>query len=91
MDLPGTLRCGQDFFHSQRLNSQSNLSAVDAVSIADEIAGRLSIGERLHDLLRPATATVVCGDPASDGRVAGSADHRGVSLDISAGLLGAGQ
>src|SRR3954449_4490920 len=50
--MPRTLRRRQDFFHSQRLNSQSNLSAVNAVPIADEVTGRLSIGERLDDLLR---------------------------------------
>jgi hypothetical protein len=39
----------------------------------------------------PATAAVVRGDTASDSRVAGSADHRGVSLGLRASLLGARQ
>ena len=34
---------------------------------------------------------MVRGDTASDSRVAGSADHRGISLNISAGLPGARQ
>jgi len=34
---------------------------------------------------------VVRGDTASDSRVAGPANHRGLSLDISAGLAGARQ
>src|SRR4030095_12114998 len=50
--LPRTLRCRQDFFHSQRVNSQTKLIAVNAIPIAEEITGRLSIGERLDDLLR---------------------------------------
>jgi hypothetical protein len=35
---------------------------------------------------RPATAVVVRGDTASDSRVAGPADYRGVSLDLGASL-----
>src|SRR4029453_10003097 len=49
--LPRTSRCGQNFFHSQRLDSRSNLAAVNAVPIADKITGSVSIGERLDDLL----------------------------------------
>ena len=40
---------------------------------------------------RPATAFVVRGDAASDSRVVGSADHRGVSLGLGASLPGARQ
>ncbi len=40
---------------------------------------------------RPATAVMVRGDTASDSRVAGPADHRGVSLDLGASLPGARQ
>ena len=36
----------------------------------------------------PATATVVRGDTAPDGRVAGPTDRRGFPLGISAGLSG---
>src|SRR4029453_17182706 len=50
--LPRTSGCGQNFFHSQRLNSRSNLGAVNAVPIADKITGTVSIGERLDNLLR---------------------------------------
>ena len=37
--LPRTSGCGQNFFHSQRLDSRSNLGAIKAVPIADEITG----------------------------------------------------
>jgi hypothetical protein len=50
--LPGTSRCCQNLFDAQRLDSQSNLSTVPAVAIADEITGSVSISECLHDLLR---------------------------------------
>jgi hypothetical protein len=40
---------------------------------------------------RPSTATVVRGNTASDSRVAGAADHRGLSLDLGADLPGARQ
>src|SRR6478752_2466321 len=36
-------------------------------------------------------AVMVRGDAASDSRVAGSADHRGIPLDLGASLLGARQ
>jgi hypothetical protein len=49
--LPGTLRCCQNLLHAQRLDSQSNLSTVPAVPIADEVTGSLSVCERLYDLL----------------------------------------
>ena len=50
--LPWTLWCCQNLLHAQRLDSQSNLSTVPAVAIADEIMGRVSVCERLYDLLR---------------------------------------
>src|SRR4029453_17485831 len=50
--LPRTSRCGQNFFHSQRLDFGSNLAALNAVPIANKITGSVSIGERLDDLLR---------------------------------------
>ena len=49
--LPWTLWCCQNLLHAQRLDSQSNLSTVPAVAIADEIMGRVSVCERLYDLL----------------------------------------
>jgi hypothetical protein len=49
--LPGTLRRSQNLLHAQRLDSQSNLSTVPAVAIADEILSSLSVCERLYDLL----------------------------------------
>jgi hypothetical protein len=49
---PGTLRCCENLLHAQRLDSPSNLSIVPAISIADEIMGRLSVCECHYDLLR---------------------------------------
>ena len=49
--LPWTLRCCENLLHAQRLDSQSNFRTVPAVAIADEILGRLSVCERLYDLL----------------------------------------
>ena len=40
---------------------------------------------------RPAMAVMVRGDAASNSRVAGSADHRGIPLDLGASLSGARQ
>jgi hypothetical protein len=40
---------------------------------------------------RPTTAVVVRGDAASDSRMAGPTDYRGVSLDVGTGLSGARQ
>src|SRR4029079_5678729 len=40
---------------------------------------------------RPAMAVVGRGETGSDSRVAGSADHRGIPLDLGASLLGARQ
>jgi len=50
--LPWTLRCCESLLHAERLDSQSNLSTVPAVPIADEILGGVPVGERLYDLLR---------------------------------------
>jgi hypothetical protein len=49
--LPGTLRCSQNLLHTQGFDSQSDLSAVPAVSIAEEISGGIAIRKRLYDLL----------------------------------------
>src|SRR3982751_4260643 len=49
--LPWTLWCCQNLLHSQRLDSQSNLSTVPAVPIADEVMRSLSVGECFYDLL----------------------------------------
>src|SRR3954452_3924414 len=49
--LPGTLWCRQNLLHAQRLDSQSNLSTVPAVPIADEVMRSLSVGECFYDLL----------------------------------------
>src|SRR4051812_3834730 len=43
--LPGTLWCRQNLLHAQRLDSQSNLSTVPAVPIADKVMRSLSVGE----------------------------------------------
>ena len=40
---------------------------------------------------RTATVAVVCGDPASDGGVAGPTDRGGISVEHGAGLSGARQ
>ena len=48
--LPWTVRRGQDFRHAQRRNSQTDVVAVNAVPIPDEIRGWVSIGEGLYDL-----------------------------------------
>jgi hypothetical protein len=40
---------------------------------------------------RSTTATLVCSDPAPDGRVAGATDRGGISMGHGAGLLGARQ
>ena len=50
--LPWALRCCKNLLHAQRLDSQSNFSTLLAVSIADEIRVRVSVCERLYDLLR---------------------------------------
>src|SRR5689334_8299379 len=49
--LPRSSRCCENLLHAQRLDSQSDLSTVPTVAIADEIMGRLSVCERLYDLL----------------------------------------
>jgi len=49
--LPGTLRCSQNLVHTQGFDSQSDLSAVPAVSIAEERSGGIAIRKRLYDLL----------------------------------------
>src|SRR4051794_20288628 len=44
--------CGcQNLLDAQRLDWQSNLSTVPAVPIAEEVTGRVSVCERLYDLL----------------------------------------
>ena len=50
--LPGALWCGENLLHAQGLDSQSNLSTVPAVPIAEEVTGSVSVCERLEDLLR---------------------------------------
>jgi hypothetical protein len=50
--LPRTLRRSEEFSYAQRRDSQANISAVDGVSISNEIPRRIAIGEGLHDLLR---------------------------------------
>ena len=50
--LPWTLRCSQNLLHTQRFDSQSDLGAVPAVPVADEISGGIAISKRLYDLLR---------------------------------------
>jgi hypothetical protein len=58
--LPRTARCCENLLHAQRLDSQSNLSTVPAVAIADEILGSLSVCERLYDLLcRPSSGRML--------------------------------
>ena len=49
--LPRTLRRREDFFHAHRRDAQTNVAAVDAVPISNEISTPFSIGERLHDLI----------------------------------------
>jgi hypothetical protein len=49
--LPGTLTGRQDFFHASRGNARTNFTAVDAVTIANEIRGSFSTGEALDNLL----------------------------------------
>src|SRR5437764_2234898 len=60
--LPGTLWCGQNLLHAQRLDSQLNFSTIPTVPIADEIAGGLSVCESLHDLLRGPSPGRMLGD-----------------------------
>src|SRR3982750_283628 len=60
--LPGTLRCCQNLLDAQRLDSQSNLSTVPAVAIADEIRGSFSVCKCLHDLLRGPSSGRMLGD-----------------------------
>src|SRR3982751_2695157 len=60
--LPGTLRCRQNLLDTQRLDSQSNLSTVSAVPIADEITGSLSVCERFYNLLRGPSSGRMLGD-----------------------------
>ena len=50
--LPWTLRCSENLPHAKGLDSQSNLSTVPAVAIADQVTGSVSVCERLYDLLR---------------------------------------
>ena len=50
--LPGALRYGEKLLHAQRFDSQSNFSTVPSVPIAEEVTGRVSVCERLEDLLR---------------------------------------
>ena len=71
--LPWTLRGRENLLHAERLDSQSNLSTVPAVSVADEIMGSLSVCERLHDLL--------CGP--SPGRMLSHSLRRSCSRTIN--------
>ena len=58
--LPGAVRCGEKLLHAKRLDSQSNLSTVPAVPIAEEVTGRVSVCERLYDLLcRPSPSRML--------------------------------
>jgi hypothetical protein len=50
--LPAALRRRQNLPHAQRRDSQTDVVAVNAVSISDEIPAWVSIGEGLYDLLR---------------------------------------
>ena len=78
--LPGALRRSQDFLHPERRDPHTNFVAVDAVPIANQVSGRLSIGESLNDLLsRP-----------GGGRVVSHVEVRGVAQPGSAPALGAG-
>ena len=49
--LPGTPGGGEHVFHLQGGDPQTNFLAVDAVSISEEILGRILISEGLYDLL----------------------------------------
>jgi len=60
--LPWTVRRGQDFRHAQRRDSQTDVVAVNAVPIPDEIWGWVSIGEGLYDLLRGPCRGGMLGD-----------------------------
>ena len=58
--LPRTSRRSQNLLHTQRLNAQSNVSTVPAVTIADEILCSVAICERLYDLLcRPSSGRML--------------------------------
>ena len=50
--LPRTLGCGKYFFNAHGRDAQTDVVAVDAISIANKIARRIPIGEGLDDLLR---------------------------------------
>jgi hypothetical protein len=56
------LWAGDDFFHSQRRDPQTNIGAVDAVPIPDQISGCIPIGERLGDLLSGPGGSRIFGD-----------------------------
>ena len=59
---PGAWRRRQNFPHAQRRDSQTDVVAVNAVSISDEIPGWVSIGEGLYDLLRSPGRSGMLGD-----------------------------
>ena len=60
--LPWTVRRREDSLHSQRRDSQTDVMAVNAVPISDEIWGWVSIGEGLYDLLRGPCRSGMLGD-----------------------------
>ena len=49
--LPGAARCCQNLLDAQRLDSQSNLSTVPTVPVAEEVRGSVTVCERLYNLL----------------------------------------
>lgn len=60
MILPRTSRRCENLLDAQRLDSPSNLNTVPAVAIAEEILGRVSVCERLYDLLcRPSSGRML--------------------------------
>src|SRR6266851_4303460 len=60
--LPGRAWRSENFGQPHALRSSPELATVDAVAIAQEVAGRRVIGERLDDLLRSPSGSGGIGD-----------------------------
>jgi len=57
--LPGTLGLGEDFFDPKRRDPQTNVMAVDAVVISDQVVRQISIG-KASTICREVQAKVGC-------------------------------
>lgn len=60
--LPGRVRCGWYFFDPHPSNSISEILAVNAIAIAQQIPGSLIVRERFDDLLRRPFSGRMLGD-----------------------------